>query len=59
MKKARKRETCDYWTEFWDDSEYRWVCVNVKRGLVDNVESIAEDASKPISYVFAIDSGIL
>ncbi|KHJ87308.1 DNA repair protein Rad4 [Oesophagostomum dentatum] len=46
----------NYWVEYWDVKQKRWICVDPLRGSVDDPNSIEENLTKPITYVFAIDN---
>ncbi|VDM71003.1 unnamed protein product, partial [Strongylus vulgaris] len=46
----------NYWIEYWDRKQKRWICVDPLRASVDEPNSIEENLTKPVSYVFAIDS---
>ncbi|XGW29854.1 hypothetical protein V3C99_009139 [Haemonchus contortus] len=46
----------NYWVEYWDKKQNRWICVDPLRGAVDEPNSVEENMTKPVVYVFAIDS---
>ncbi|VDL76035.1 unnamed protein product [Nippostrongylus brasiliensis] len=46
----------NYWVEYWDRKQKRWICVDPLRSSVDDPNSIEENLSKPVVYVLAIDS---
>uniref|UniRef100_A0A8R1HNG2 Rad4 domain-containing protein n=1 Tax=Caenorhabditis japonica TaxID=281687 RepID=A0A8R1HNG2_CAEJA len=46
----------NYWVEYWNLKEKRWICIDPLHKTVDSPLSIHEDATSPISYVFAIDN---
>ncbi|VDM81249.1 unnamed protein product [Strongylus vulgaris] len=50
-------EIRNYWIEYWDRKQRRWICIDPLRATVDEPNSIEENLTKPVSYVFAIDSG--
>ncbi|PIC37293.1 hypothetical protein B9Z55_015972 [Caenorhabditis nigoni] len=55
-KKATKRkEERNYWVEYWQPFEKRWICIDPLHKTVDEPLTIHEDATSPISYVFGID----
>ncbi|KAK6017322.1 hypothetical protein OSTOST_17159 [Ostertagia ostertagi] len=47
----------NYWVEYWDKKQKRWICVDPLRATVDEPNALEENASKPIVYVLAIDNG--
>ncbi|KAK6747092.1 hypothetical protein RB195_000370 [Necator americanus] len=46
----------DYWIEYWDKKQKRWICVDPLHGTVDEPNSIEDNLTKPVTYVFAIDN---
>ncbi|KAK6060035.1 DNA repair protein Rad4 [Cooperia oncophora] len=46
----------NYWVEYWDRKQNKWICVDPLRVTVDDPNSIEENLSKPVVYVLAIDS---
>ncbi|VDO67270.1 unnamed protein product [Haemonchus placei] len=51
-----QKMTRNYWVEFWDKKQKRWICVDPLRAAVDEPNAIEENATKPIVYVLAIDN---
>ncbi|XGW29855.1 hypothetical protein V3C99_009140 [Haemonchus contortus] len=51
-----QRMTRNYWVEFWDKKQKRWICVDPLRAAVDEPNAIEENATKPIVYVLAVDN---
>ncbi|EYB82400.1 hypothetical protein Y032_0360g3433, partial [Ancylostoma ceylanicum] len=46
----------NYWVEYWERKQKRWICVDPLRATVDEPNSIEENVTKPVIYVFAIDN---
>ncbi|UMM31083.1 hypothetical protein L5515_012705 [Caenorhabditis briggsae] len=53
-KKAKKEER-NYWVEYWQPFEKRWICIDPLHKTVDEPLTIHVDSTSPISYVFGID----
>ncbi|PIO55044.1 hypothetical protein TELCIR_23575, partial [Teladorsagia circumcincta] len=49
----------DYWVEYWDRKQKRWICVDPLRATVDEPNAVEENVTKPVTYVLAIDNGEL
>ncbi|KAH7729559.1 DNA repair protein Rad4 containing protein [Aphelenchoides avenae] len=47
----------NYWIEYYDDSDERWISVDPAFGKVDQPEDIEKDAVKPMTYVIGVDNG--
>ncbi|CAG9531860.1 unnamed protein product [Cercopithifilaria johnstoni] len=48
----------NYWVEYWDDSNTRWICMDPWYGTVDMPESLEANATVPMHYVIAIDNNM-
>ncbi|CAB3406075.1 unnamed protein product [Caenorhabditis bovis] len=46
----------NYWVEYWNPREKRWICVDPLVLTVDEPLKIGEEINGPISYVFAVDN---
>ncbi|PIO60527.1 hypothetical protein TELCIR_17975, partial [Teladorsagia circumcincta] len=46
----------DYWVEYWDRKQKRWICVDPLRATVDEPSTLEENFTKPVTYVLAIDN---
>ncbi|EGT56146.1 hypothetical protein CAEBREN_14504 [Caenorhabditis brenneri] len=55
-KKTKKNEERNYWVEYWQPREKRWICIDPLHRTVDEPLTIHKDSANPISYVFAIDN---
>ena len=55
-KPAKKVEERNYWVEYWQPFEKRWICIDPLHKTVDEPLTIHKDATTPISYVFAVDN---
>ncbi|KAK5973633.1 hypothetical protein GCK32_017055 [Trichostrongylus colubriformis] len=49
----------NYWIEYWDKKQKRWICVDPFRATVDEPSTVVENVTKPMVYVLAIDAGKL
>ncbi|KAJ1351304.1 hypothetical protein KIN20_007290 [Parelaphostrongylus tenuis] len=45
----------DYWVEYWDEKQNRWICVDPRSGTVDDPNIIEDYITKPVLHIFAID----
>ncbi|PAV90967.1 hypothetical protein WR25_19914 [Diploscapter pachys] len=52
----RKHGYSDFWVEFWDKEEKRWISVDPNTKTVDKSDEIEPNTSLPIRYIFGIDN---
>ncbi|KAJ1351302.1 hypothetical protein KIN20_007288 [Parelaphostrongylus tenuis] len=46
----------NYWVEYWDTKERRWICVDPLSVTVGDPTLIEENITKPVLYILAIDN---
>ncbi|KAK6027684.1 DNA repair protein Rad4 [Ostertagia ostertagi] len=46
----------NYWVEYWDKKQNKWICVDPLLASVDDPNSFEENMTKPVVYVLAIDN---
>ncbi|PIO56886.1 DNA repair protein Rad4, partial [Teladorsagia circumcincta] len=46
----------NYWVEYWDRKQNKWICVDPLLASVDDPNSLEENMTKPVIYVLAIDN---
>ncbi|VDK69697.1 unnamed protein product [Litomosoides sigmodontis] len=55
-KKRKTNSGRNYWVEYWDCNNTRWICMDPWCGTVDLPESLEENATAPMHYVISIDN---
>ena len=48
---------CDWWAEVYLETESKWIYVNTVAPLVDQPDEADSLATRPMSYVLAVDNG--
>ncbi|EJD74033.1 DNA repair protein Rad4 containing protein [Loa loa] len=48
----------NYWVEYWDHINARWICIDPWCGTVDMPESLEANATVPMHYVVCIDNNM-
>ncbi|EJW80776.1 DNA repair protein Rad4 containing protein [Wuchereria bancrofti] len=48
----------NYWVEYWDHNNARWICMDPWCGTVDMPESLEANATVPMHYVVCIDNNM-
>ncbi|KAL3993549.1 Rad4 transglutaminase-like domain family protein [Acanthocheilonema viteae] len=48
----------NYWVEYWDHNNSRWICMDPWCGTVDMPESLEVNATVPMHYVISIDNNM-
>uniref|UniRef100_A0A0K0DER0 Rad4 domain-containing protein n=1 Tax=Angiostrongylus cantonensis TaxID=6313 RepID=A0A0K0DER0_ANGCA len=46
----------NYWVEYWDNRQTKWICVDPLSGTVADPNVIEENLTTPVLYIFAIDN---
>uniref|UniRef100_A0A915D1V3 Uncharacterized protein n=1 Tax=Ditylenchus dipsaci TaxID=166011 RepID=A0A915D1V3_9BILA len=53
---SKTSETRNYWVEYYDDIQRRWICVDPLFRIVDKTMEIEKACAQPMLYVVGVDS---
>ncbi|XP_030560508.1 DNA repair protein complementing XP-C cells homolog isoform X1 [Drosophila novamexicana] len=58
VKEKRKTTASDMWVEVWSEVEEQWICIDLFKGKIHDVDSIRRNASSNLAYVFAFQDDL-
>ncbi|XP_064548271.1 DNA repair protein complementing XP-C cells homolog [Drosophila montana] len=58
VKDKRKTTASDMWVEVWSELEEQWICIDLFRGKIHDVDAIRRNASSNLAYVFAFQDDL-